>query len=125
MARILLVDDEQYIRELYSEELSAEGHNVATLATGHNLVKKIKHLQPDVVVLDIRLVDYDGLELLQEIRNEHHDLPVILCTAYDTYKYDQKSIAADYYVIKSFDLSQLKIAIKKAIEANASYDCAM
>ena len=125
MARILLVDDEEYIRELYTEELSAEGHNVATAATGHNLVKKIDNLQPEVVVLDIRLVDYDGLELLQEIRNEHHDLPVILCTAYDTYKYDQKSIAADYYVIKSFDLSQLKTALLRAIEANGSYEQAM
>jgi DNA-binding response OmpR family regulator len=112
MASILLVDDEQYIRELYSEELSAEGHNVATVATGHNLVKKIDNIRPEVVVLDIRLADYDGLELLQEIRKEHRDLPVILCTAYDTYKYDQKTIAADYYVIKSFDLSLLKFSIQ-------------
>ena len=121
MARILLVDDERYIRELYSEELSAEGHNVATAATGHNLLKKIDNLRPEVVVLDIRLADYDGLELLQEIRKEYHDLPVILCTAYDTYKYDQKTIAADYYVIKSFDLSQLKTAIQRATEANGSF----
>ena len=78
-----------------------------------------------MVVLDIRLVDYDGLELLQEIRTEHHDLPVILCSAYDTYKYDQKSMAADYYVIKSFDLSQLKTAIQRAIEANGSYNQAV
>ena len=92
MASILLVDDEQYIRELYSEELSAEGHKVATAATGHNLMKKIDNLQPEVVVLDIRLADYNGLELLQEIRTEHHDLPVILCTAYDTYKYDKKPL---------------------------------
>jgi DNA-binding response OmpR family regulator len=120
MARILLVDDEQYIRELYSEELSAEGHNVATVATGQNLMRNIDNLQPEVVVLDIRLVDYNGLELLQEIRTEHHDLPVILCTAYDTYKCDQKTIAADYYVVKSFDLSQLKIAIRRAMEGNGS-----
>ena len=120
MARILLVDDEQYIRELYSEELSDEGHNVATVATGHNLMKKIDNLQPEVVVLDIRLADYNGLELLQEIRNEHHELPVILCTAYDTYKYDQNTIAADYYVVKSFDLSELKLAIQRALEAHTS-----
>ena len=77
-------------------------------------------MQPEVVVLDIRLVDYDGLELLQEIRNCHHDLPVILCTAYDTYKYDQKAIAADYYVVKSFDLSELKMAIKRAVDTDTS-----
>jgi len=120
MARILVVDDEEHIRRFYSEELADEGHKVWTTATGHELLKTIDSLQPEVVVLDIRLVDYDGLDLLQEVRNKHHDLPVILCTAYDTYKDDQKSIAADYYVVKSFDLSELKMAIKRAVEASSS-----
>ena len=73
MARILLVDDEQHIRRLYTEELSEEGHEVFTAASGHNLLKRIDSLQPEAVVLDIRLVDYDGLELLQEIRNLYYD----------------------------------------------------
>jgi DNA-binding response OmpR family regulator len=120
MARILLVDDEEHIRRFYSEELADEGHKVWTTATGHELLKTIDSFQPEVVVLDIKLVDYDGLDLLQEVRNKYHDLPVILCTAYDTYKDDQKSIAADYYVVKSFDLSELKMAIQKAIEASGS-----
>jgi two-component system response regulator (stage 0 sporulation protein F) len=120
MARILLVDDEEYIRQLYTEELSEEGHEVSTVATGHNLLKRIDLLQPEVVVLDIRLVDYDGLELLQEIRNLYHNLPVILCSAYDTYRYDQKAIAADCYVVKSFDLSELKMAIHRALDADTS-----
>ena len=118
MARILLVDDEEHIRRYYTDELSDEGYEVSTLATGHNLLNEIDLFQPEVVVLDIRLADYDGLELLQEIRNRHHELPVILCTAYDTYRYDQKAISADYYVVKSADLSELKIAIQKTIEAN-------
>jgi len=122
MTRILLVDDEEHIRRFYSEELADEGHKVWTTATGHELLKTIDNLQPEVVVLDIRLVDYDGLELLQEVRNKHHDLPVILCTAYDTYKDDQKSIAANYYVVKSFDLTELKLAIHQAIEANSGQD---
>jgi DNA-binding response OmpR family regulator len=116
MARILLVDDEEYIRRLYTEELSEEGHKVFTVASGHNLLRRIDSLQPEAVVLDIRLADYNGLELLQEIRNHYHDLPVILCTAYDTYKDDQRSIAADYYVVKSIDLSGLKMAIEKATD---------
>jgi DNA-binding response OmpR family regulator len=120
MARILLVDDEEHIRRLYTEELSEEGHTVFTVASGHNLLKRIDSLQPEAVVLDIKLVDYDGLELLQDIRNQHYDLPVILCTAYDTYKEDPKSIAADYYVVKSFDLSELKMAIQRALEAHTS-----
>ena len=122
MARILLVDDEEYIRELYTEELSAEGHKVSSVATGHNLLRRIGFFQPEVVILDIRLEGYNGLELLQEIRKEHHDLPIILCTAYDTYKYDYKTIAADYYVVKSCDLSELKMAIERAVEAQISLE---
>jgi len=120
MARILLVDDEEYIRHYYSEELSEDGHEVSTMGSGHNLLRRIDFFQPEVVILDIRLVDYDGLELLQEIRKSYYDLPVILCTAYDTFKYDEKAAAADSYIIKSFDLSELKMAIQRAIEADIS-----
>jgi DNA-binding response OmpR family regulator len=56
MARILLVDDEEYIRRLYTEELSEEGHKVFTVASGHNLLKRIDSLQPEAVVLDISIM---------------------------------------------------------------------
>ncbi len=117
MAKILLVDDEEYIRRFHTEELSEEGHEVSSLASGHELLRKIDFFQPEAVILDIKLVDYNGLELLQEIRNRHYDLPVILCSAYDTYKEDQKSITANYYVVKSFDLSELKMVIQRALES--------
>ena len=118
MKSVLLVDDEEYIRRLYFEELSEEGYEVVTVASGHNLLRKINLCQPDLVILDIKLMDYDGLELLEEIRCSHHNLPVILCTAYDTYKEDPRSFAADYYVIKSFDLTELKRATFRAIQAD-------
>lgn len=118
MARILVVDDEEHVRRLYAEELSEEGHEVNTVSNGYEILRKIHNFQPDVVVLDIMLVDYNGLELLQDIRNRYYDLPVILCSAYDTYKYDKRSIAADYYVLKSFDLSELKKTIKRSTESS-------
>jgi DNA-binding response OmpR family regulator len=117
VARILLVDDDKNIRRYYTEELSDDGHQVSAVASGHQLLRIINLFKPDVMVLDIKLVDYDGLELLKEIRNEYYNLPVILCSAYQTYKYDQRSMAADYYVVKSFDLSELKTMIKRAVEA--------
>ena len=118
MRRILLVDDEEYIRRFYVEELSEEGYEVFTVASGHTLLRKINLFQPDLLILDIKLMDYDGLELLQTIRVHHHNLPVILCTAYDTYKVDPRTLAADYYVIKSFDLTELKRAALRAIQAD-------
>jgi DNA-binding NtrC family response regulator len=120
MARILVVDDEEHIRQYYAEELSDEGHEVFTTGSGHELLRRIDVLGPEAVILDIRLVDYDGLELLQEIRRVHHDLPVILCSAYDTYREDPKVMAADYYVIKSFDLGTLKQAVQRVIEGDLS-----
>jgi two-component system, response regulator, stage 0 sporulation protein F len=122
MAKILIVDDEEHIRFLYSEELTEAGYEVITADSGFKLLERIEEEQPDLVVLDIKMVDYNGLDLLQDIRNQFLDLPVILCTAYDTFKEDMKSIAADFYVIKSFDLTELKTKIKSALEKNVKLE---
>lgn len=119
MAKILIVDDEEHIRYLYSEELSESGYEVITADSGYKLMERIREEKPDLIVLDIKMVGYDGLDLLQEIRNNFYDLPVVLCTAYDTFKRDMKSIAADFYVIKSFDLTELKTKVAMALEASS------
>ncbi|RLC28109.1 MAG: response regulator [Deltaproteobacteria bacterium] len=119
MAKILIVDDEEHIRYLYSEELSEAGYEVITAENGYRLLERIEEEKPDLVVLDIKMVDYNGLDLLQDIRNRFYDMPVVLCTAYDTFKEDMKSIAADFYVIKSFDLTELKDKIAMALEAGS------
>ena len=122
MAKILIVDDEEHIRFLYSEELTEAGYEVITAENGYKLIEKIEDEKPDLVVLDIKMIDYNGLDLLQDIRNKFYNLPVVLCTAYDTFKEDMKSIAADFYVIKSFDLTELKSKISMALEANVAVE---
>ena len=117
MAKLLIVDDEDHIRMLYSEELSDEGYQVITADSGNQLLERIAAETPDLIILDIKMAEHNGLDLLQDIRNRHYDLPVILCSAYDTFKEDMKSMAANYYVIKSFDLTELKAKIKKALAA--------
>jgi len=117
MAKILIVDDEEHIRYLYSEELSEAGYEVITADSGYRLLERIEKEKPDLVVLDIKMVDCNGLDLLQDIRNKFYNLPVVLCTAYDTFKEDIKSISADFYVIKSFDLTELKNRISMALES--------
>jgi DNA-binding NtrC family response regulator len=115
--KIMIVDDEEYIRFLYSEELEDEGYQVVTVSNGFRLLEKIEREKPDLVVLDIRLRDYDGLDLLQSIKNSFYYMPVGLCTAYDTYKYDMKSVDADFYVVRSSDLTELKNNIAKTLHA--------
>jgi DNA-binding response OmpR family regulator len=114
-SKILVVDDEAHIRLLYSEELTEEGYEVITAENGAGLLERIDRDKPDLVVLDIKMVDYNGLDLLQDIRNKYYDLPVILCSAYDTFKDDMKSIAADHYVVKSFELDELKQKISEIL----------
>ena len=116
MTKILIVDDEASIRMLYREEFQDEGYEVIEAEDGHKLTERIQKDQPDVIVLDIKMAAYDGLDLLQEIRQKFQDLPVIISSAYGAYKGDYKTLAADYYVVKSSDLSELKQKVRKALE---------
>lgn len=118
MAKILIVDDEEYIRTLYKEELLREGYQVSTSATGRNILELIEKERPDLIILDIKMSDCNGLDILQIIRNKYYNMPVILSTAYEIYKNDMKSMAADFYVVKSFDLTELKKRIKRALETS-------
>jgi DNA-binding response OmpR family regulator len=121
MNRILIVDDEKSIQLLFADELTEEGYEVITTGDGSGLMGLIDKKRPDLVVLDIKLGENDGLDLLQDIRNTYYDLPVVMCTAYPDFKYDLKSIAADYYVVKSSDLGELKRKIKMAFESGEPF----
>ena len=116
MAKILVVDDEEHIRLLFREELEDEGYEVALASDGLGIKDMIDNEDPDVVILDIKMVDSNGLDVLQEIRNNYYNLPVILCSAYGNYRVDLKSIAADAYVVKSSDLRELKDKIAQVLE---------
>ena len=116
MSRILVVDDESSIRLLYSHELADEGHEVATAATAAEAVEKLQQDDFDLILLDIKLKNESGLDLLQKIVKERHNLPVILCTGFSCYKDDFSAWLADGYVVKSTDLQELKSEVKKVLE---------
>lgn len=116
MTKILVVDDEEHIRLLYSEELKTEGYDIVTAASGHKLLERIEEEKPNLVILDIQMPDCSGLELLNIIRSKYFALPVILCTAHSDYKGDVKTLSAAYYVVKSFDLTELKQKVAAALK---------
>jgi DNA-binding NtrC family response regulator len=116
-AKILVVDDEQHIRMLYQEELQLEGYDVVTSDGSENIVNVLDREKPQLVALDIKLEgSRSGLDLLQQIRGHDQSIPVILCTAYDSFQHDLKSIAADFYVVKSVDLAELKSKVEQALQ---------
>ena len=114
--KVLVVDDEKHIRMLYQEELESEGYVVSTSDGEEPILATLDREKPAVVVLDIKLgPNRSGLDLLQEIRGKDQSIPVILSTAYDSFQHDLKSIAADFYVVKSVDLSELKSKVALAL----------
>jgi DNA-binding NtrC family response regulator len=121
MAKILVVDDESNIRRLYSQELSEDGYQVVTAASAAEAVEKLGESDFDLVVLDIKLKNESGLELLQKIVKERHDMPVILCTAFSCYKDDFSAWLADGYVVKSSDPQELKDEIIRVLAKKMNF----
>jgi len=116
MARILVVDDDDAIRLLYRLELEEEGYTIETSDDCCSLLERIEYSRPNLILLDVRLVEINGIDILQEIRDRYDHLPVILCSAYPFFQYDRQELVADYYITKSGDLRELKHTIKMALE---------
>jgi len=119
MKKILVVDDEEHIRLLLQEELEDEGYQVITAADGETALRLIPEEKPDLITLDIKMPGEGGLMTLRKIREIDYDLPVILCTAYSSYKTYFSAVAADHYVVKSSDFSELKEKIRDIFEGHS------
>ncbi len=116
MHRLLIVDDEDHIRKLYKDYLSREGYEVVTAASADEALKIAAEIGLDLVVLDIELEETTGLEVLKKIKEQYPALPVILNSAYSTYKSDFHTWVADAYVVKSSDIVPLKEKIKELVK---------
>ena len=119
MSRLLVVDDEANIRLLYTEELAEEGYEVVTAASITEATERLQEGTFDLAVLDIKLKNESGIELLQQLVKERHDMPVILCSAFSCYKDDFSAWLADGYVVKSGDLTELKHEIARVLAKKA------
>ncbi len=115
MKTILVVDDDEAIRTLLTEELEDEGYKVLIATNARDALKMVAAEPLDLVILDIRMPGMDGLEALPRILGLKEGLPVIMNTAYSQYQDSFMSWAADAYVVKSSDLTELKDKIKELV----------
>ena len=120
MTKLLIVDDEKNLRALYQAELGDEGYEVIMASDGREALRFPESEKPDLVVLDIRMPGPDGLETMGRMLSQDNRLPVILNTAYSSYKESFLSWSADAYVVKSSDLTELKTKIREVLDARAA-----
>jgi len=112
--RALVVDDEPAISELVSMALRYEKFEVRTAASGQAAVAEAKDFRPDIIVLDIMLPDFDGLEVMRRIRADNADVPVLFLTAKDSVADRVVGLTAggDDYVTKPFSVEELVARIR-------------
>ena len=119
MTTILLVEDDKNQRLLYEQELKHDGYEVVTASDGKEAIEKVQEQLPDIVIMDINMPKMDGIEAMGRILSKNKEIPVIINTAYSNYKDSFMSWAADAYIVKSSDLSELKNTIKEILTKKA------
>jgi DNA-binding response OmpR family regulator len=113
--RILVVEDDESQRILYHDEFAEAGYEVILAANGREALKQLDVAEPDLIILDIVMPVMDGMETIGRIIRKHREIPIILNTAYSSYKDDFMSWGAEAYVVKSADLGELKAKVREVL----------
>lgn len=116
MAKVLIVDDEPHLRLLYETELRRAGFETMTASNAAQGLEFVDTMHPDLVVLDIRMAGMDGIEALQRILERNNSIPVVLNTAFSSYRDNYLTWAADAYVTKSSDVTELLETVKNILD---------
>jgi two-component system, NtrC family, response regulator AtoC len=113
--KVLVVDDEEDIREVIQDRLEAYGFTVITAGTGLEALKKLSMEKVDGIFLDVKMPELGGIETLEEIRKRDRKTPIIIITSSSTREAAIEAIAkgADEYVLKPFEWEELKGKIEK------------
>ncbi len=117
MGKVLVVDDEQGMREFLTVLLEKQGHRVTAAADGEQALKLVAEQPPDLVISDLRMPNVDGIGLLAGIRKQHPELPVILVTAYASSDsaIQAMRLGADDYITKPFRIEEIRLVVEKAL----------
>jgi two-component system response regulator MprA len=112
--RILVVDDDQAVREALSRTLTLGGYEVQMAADGEQALEAVVKSVPEAVVLDIGLPGMDGLELCRRVRRLGNRVPILMLTGREAVadRIDGLDVGADDYMVKPFDVGELKARLR-------------
>ena len=121
MKKILVVDDEKPISDIFKFNLAKEGYDVYTAYDGEEALEKVTEVEPDLILLDLMLPKMDGLEVAREVRKTY-DMPIIMVTAKDSEidKVLGLELGADDYVTKPFSNRELVARVKANLRRGAT-----
>jgi two-component system, NtrC family, response regulator AtoC len=127
MKKILIADDEKNMRWILEKNLKDEGFGVIEAADGEEAFELFLDQEPDMVILDYRMPGIDGMEVLKRIKTINEKVPVIMVTAHGSTDaaVEAMKLGAIDYISKPFEMEELKMAIKKALnieELNKTID---
>jgi DNA-binding response OmpR family regulator len=117
MKKILIVEDEELLCRVYSTALNEVGYETVVAMDGKTAIEMVEKEKPNLIVLDIKLPEISGLKVLEAIRKIDQKVPIIMCTAYNTYRSDYEvwSGQVSDYITKPIKLDELKEKIRKLL----------
>ncbi len=114
---ILIVEDENLLRNSLKKALSREGYQTLTAASGEEAMESFRENSPEIILLDIMLPDIDGMEVLKRIKKVDGNVPVVIMTAFSGIKGAVEAIklGAYDYIAKPFDIEELKFVLARSL----------
>jgi two-component system, NtrC family, response regulator AtoC len=118
--KVLLADDEDDIREVIEDRLNAWGFSVVTAVTGAQALRRITTEKFDGVLLDVKMPEMTGIEVLEKVRERHLDVPIIIVTSSTSRDAAIGSLAkgANEFILKPFEWEELKSKIEKVFKVS-------
>src|ERR671939_157889 len=120
MAMILIVDDQEMMRDSLAATLAREGHEITAAGDGAVGLSKLNATRFDLMISDLKMPKMTGIELLAEAKKLRPDMPVVLMTAFATVQtaVEAMKLGAYDYIQKPFDGEEIKLLVERTLEHN-------